>query len=103
MIACGEHSRTVHCAIRPRARLPTPPHSDDELKHEELPKHHSSHVFYNSSLSVTPVLLTPPGSAKTSIDLPSKSLQELLSDGGRSVLDRVKAFVEVKPAEPLVT
>ena len=92
----------MHCATyHHRARLPTSPHSDDELKDKEVC---SSHGFHNSHLSDrTPVLLTPPGSAKTSIDLSANTSHELLSNDSQNVLDRVRAFIEFKPAEPLVT
>ena|SRR5215475_271638 len=106
MFACGEHSRAVHRATyHSRARLPTPPHSYGKLKDistfEELSNHSGrSHENLNSNL--TPVLL-PPGSVKTSIDLHTKSSLKPLSNDGQSVLDHVKAFIEAKPGEPLVT
>jgi hypothetical protein len=95
----------VHYATyRSRARLPTPPRSDDGFKDEELSNRNSNHEFHHSHLSDRePVLLTPPGSAKTSIDLPTKSSHKLLSNDGQNVLDLVKDFIEIRPAESLVT
>jgi hypothetical protein len=101
MIVHGGGSRTVYATYRSRARLPTPPRSDDESKDEELS---NNHEFQNSNISVgEPVLLTPPGSAKTSIDLPTKSSHKLLSNVDQSVLGIVKSFFEAQPTEPLVT
>jgi hypothetical protein len=48
-------------------------------------------------------MLLTPGSAKTLVDLPIKSSHKLLSNDGQNVLDLVRAFIEVKPAESLVT
>jgi hypothetical protein len=103
MIVYGGGSCTAHYATyRSRARLPTPPR-DDGLKDEELSNRNSNsnHEFHNSNRE--PALPTPPGSAKTSIDLPTKSSHKLLTNDGQNVLDLVKDFIEIKPADSLVT
>jgi len=103
MAVYGERSaRTTSYTtfIRPvchRATPPTPPHSDDEQALQ------GSHELPPAQLpSYVPVPLTPPDSVRGSLDLHVESLHDSHVADSQNVLDRVKQFLKVKPAESLV-
>jgi len=105
MALCGESCTTRYVPYKPAHPRATPsPCSDDRLKDKGLERlsHRGNHQLLqhhpsgsDQSLPVAP----SPGSNKTSVNPNTQSLNKR---DVQPVLDRVKQFLEAKPAEPLV-
>src|SRR6516162_9071731 len=96
MMATYSGSDAPYTSYRPiyyRAKCPpSPPPSDDDGQGLQ----HNGESFYHDTLHT---IITPPRSAKSSLDLHTKPSHESQSDHGQSIPDRVMCFLADNQAE----